>query len=155
MDDAFTQREHERDITQLKHTDEQIAAWATTIKRGDIYNYAMAQAVADFALTAMSTGKEEVQGLPVAGYARTQSSEAIAVVNRFKELEERVLREIDNISGNRYGNDKFADQRCVATGRTYLQTGFMWLARSIFQPQRHALPGDEIANGAVHQPPGV
>lgn len=81
-----------------------------------------------------------IQGLPVAGYKPTQSPEAIAVVNRFKVLEERVMREIDNLTG--VANGEFADQRYVAIGRTQLQGAFMFLARAVFQPQRIELPED-------------
>lgn len=93
----------------------------------------------------------EVQGLPVAGYKPTQSAEAIAVVNRLKVLEERVMREIDNMTaapqnGNFAAeNAAFADQRLLAIGRTQLQGAFMFLARSVFQPGRVALPEDNNA----------
>ena len=78
-----------------------------------------------------------VSGLPVAGY-KPQNGENVAVVNRNKELEERVLRQIDKhkSAGQSY------DQRFVALAQTYIQVGFMLLNRSVFQPERIALPED-------------
>lgn len=76
------------------------------------------------------------QGLPVSGY-RPQSQEAIALVNEGKELEERVLRWLDKLAAN-----SSTDGRMTALGRTNIQQGFMWAARSVFQPSRIALPED-------------
>lgn len=89
----------------------------------------------------------EVAGLPVAGYKPTQSLDAIAAVDVFKELEERVLRHIEALEVKR--DPKFPengkslyDNRMLAVGRTQLQIAFMALNRAIFQPQRVALPED-------------
>lgn len=84
-----------------------------------------------------------VKGLPVHGYKPTQSPEAIAAVNAFKELEERVLRHIDHLASTP-GNEP--DKRLLAIGRTQLQGAFMFLACAVFQPGRIALPEDEPAD---------
>lgn len=75
--------------------------------------------------------------LPVAGY-QAQSDEKIAMVNVFKELEERVLRQADHIKGH-----SAVDGRMLALGVTNLQVAFMWLNRAIFQPGRVKLPEDQ------------
>ena len=80
-------------------------------------------------------------GLPVAGY-RPQSDAAIALVNHFKEVEERLLRDIDAMCDGTEPPHRF-DQRWLAVARTQLQQGFMALNRAVFQPGRIALPGDE------------
>lgn len=80
------------------------------------------------------------EGLPVAGY-RPQSDAAIALVNHFKEVEERLLRDID-VMRDSTGPDRF-DQRWLSVAQTQLQQGFMALNRAVFQPGRIALPGDE------------
>lgn len=73
---------------------------------------------------------------PILGYT-PQSSEAIAVVNANKELEEWVLRSIDK---HRLSDD--ADQRWLAIAKTHIQEGFMAFNRAIMQPKRIDLPGD-------------
>ena len=80
----------------------------------------------------------EHQGLPVAGY-RPQSTEALALVNRFKEAEERILREIDQL---RLPGPVSADGRWLAMARTHIEQGFMALNRAVFQPERVRLPED-------------
>lgn len=81
--------------------------------------------------------RDENQPLPVAGYT-SQPDGAVALVNENKVLEERVLRQIDRMSF-----DAGLDQRMIALARTNIQTGFMWLNRSVFQPTRVALPEDD------------
>lgn len=81
------------------------------------------------------------KGLPVAGYAKTQSTENVNLVNEGKLLEERVLRYIDKLD-QAGGNGATFDGRWLATGRTDIQKGFMSVFRSVFQPQRIELPGD-------------
>lgn len=78
---------------------------------------------------------------PVAGY-RPQTEAAVALVNGFKEDEERLLRKLDQLSGT-----DAIDGRWLAIARTNLEQGFMALNRSVFQPQRVRLPDDEIAAG--------
>ena len=75
------------------------------------------------------------EGLPVKGYG-PQSEENVALVNAGKELEERVLRWIESLSMID------SDPRMRALAVTHIQTGFMWAARSVFQPKRIALPED-------------
>jgi hypothetical protein len=76
---------------------------------------------------------EEHKGLPVAGY-RPQSNDNVARVNVNKQLEERVLRQLDELK-----NDPTVDQRWLAIGRTAIENGFMAVNRSIFKPERVAL----------------
>lgn len=76
-------------------------------------------------------------GLPVAGY-KPQTPEAVALVNRMKEMEEKLLRELDAMAG-----DLNIDGRWLQMGRTSLQNAFMQINRSVFQPGRITLPGDD------------
>lgn len=78
------------------------------------------------------------KGLPVAGYAKTQSQERIDAVNEGKQLEERVLRYIERLEEN-VGP---VDGRFLAIGKTDIQMGFMAVFRSVFRPERIELPGD-------------
>ncbi|WP_226781840.1 DUF7681 family protein [Oceaniglobus trochenteri] len=75
-------------------------------------------------------------GLPVSGY-RPQSGENIALVECNKQIEEHLLRVIDQL-----GARSETDKRWLAIGRTQIEQGFMALNRSIFQPGRIELPGD-------------
>lgn len=86
----------------------------------------------------------EHQGLPVKGYA-PQTDEKVALVNRFKEIEERLLREIDALVKPKATPEEVGayDLRWLAIARTHFQEGFMALNRSVFQPQRIKLPEDE------------
>jgi len=109
----------------------------------------------------------EHNGLPVKGY-QPQSDEKVALVNRFKEMEERLLRELDalNKANNDVINDYVAmhplfteqghpdrdgwktlrpvvDPGLLVQARDTLVTGFMLLNRSVFQPGRVKLPEDE------------
>lgn len=88
--------------------------------------------------------------MTVKGYTE-QSPDKVALVNRFKEIEERVLREIDalglpkeprNFPDGNAGMVPVYDQRWLAIARTHFQEGFMALNRSVFQPQRIKLPED-------------
>lgn len=76
-------------------------------------------------------------GLPVAGY-KPQSDEKVAVVNVNKQLEERVLRQIESMNVN----GEF-DGRMMALAKTGIQEAFMWLNRAVFQPGRVELPEDK------------
>jgi hypothetical protein len=100
----------------------------------------------------------EVTGLPVAGYKPTQPGTAIEAVNVFKELEERTLRQIEVLLGERtagagsppYRYHPGCDARMLAVGRTQLQLAFMALNRAVFQPGRVELPedgSDQITGG--------
>lgn len=79
---------------------------------------------------------EKHKGLPVAGYV-DQSAENVALVNTNKELEERVLRQIEAL----VGEARF-DARMLALARTGIQDAFMWMNRAVFQPGRVKLPED-------------
>lgn len=69
-------------------------------------------------------------GLPVLGY-RPQSEDAVSLVNRNKEIEEYVLRALDDLAKNRG-----IDPRWYAVGRRHIEQGFMEINRAVFQPQR-------------------
>lgn len=90
----------------------------------------------------------EHNGLPVHGY-QPQSDDKVALVNRFKEMEERLLRELDNFEIPEYTRDdgvlmvSHGDGRWLSIARTHFQEGFMALNRSVFQPQRVKLPEDD------------
>ena len=80
------------------------------------------------------------QPLPVPGYTPVPES-AVDLVGENKIAEEKVMRTIDSLS--KPDATLKCDQRSLALARSYLQTGFMWLNRAIFQPQRVPLPEDE------------
>jgi hypothetical protein len=79
---------------------------------------------------------ETHEGLPVHGY-QAQIESAVGEVNINKELEETVLRRLDQLK-----NLANVDQRWLAIGRTHLEEGFMAVNRSIFKPARVKLEGD-------------
>lgn len=94
-------------------------------------------------------------GLPVHGY-QPQSDDRIALVNEFKQDEERLLRKIDVLRRLRTGiaaapiadtnvvdRSHEYDQRWLSIATTHFQQGFMALNRAVFQPQRIKLPEDE------------
>lgn len=69
-------------------------------------------------------------GLPVAGY-QPQSEAAIGLVNGNKQIEEILLRRLDELA-----NCSDIDKRWLALGRTSIEQGFMAINRSIFRPGR-------------------
>jgi len=75
--------------------------------------------------------------LPVAGYT-SQSNDKVATVNINKQIEEQMLRRLDELK-----TQPDIDQRWLAIGRTDLEKAFMAINRAVFQPQRASLPGDE------------
>ena len=93
---------------------------------------------------------EDLKPLPVKGYT-DQSADKVALVNRFKEMEERLLREIDALGERKrlasFNDDPLAraaayDPRWLSIAKTHFQEGFMALNRAVFQPQRIKLPED-------------
>lgn len=80
----------------------------------------------------------EHNGLPVEGY-RPQSDDKITLVNHNKQLEECVLRTLDELQLM-----SSVDPRWLAIGRTEIEKGFMAVNRAVFQPGRAKLPGDGI-----------
>lgn len=86
----------------------------------------------------------EHKGLPVHGYV-PQSGDKVAMVNVLKEVEERVLRHLDELQVLVHtGTDRewTVDPRWLAVARTHIQIGFMSANRAIFQPTRVNLPED-------------
>lgn len=73
----------------------------------------------------------------VSGY-RKQRPEDVALANINKELEERILRQLDHLA-----TLPEIDKRWLATGRTEIEKGFMAVNRAIFKPERVALPEDQ------------
>lgn len=91
------------------------------------------------------------QPMPVQGYT-AQSQEKIDLVNEGKQLEERVLRYIERVdhfnqaAGNYAlpdGAEPNTSVRCLRNGVADISGGFMWVFRSIFNPQRIPLPEDK------------
>ena len=80
---------------------------------------------------------EEHKPLPVAGYTPV-SDEKVQLVNRNKEVEERLLRICDELKGR-----TDFDGRWVSIAVTHFQEGMMALNRAIFQPTRIKLPEDQ------------
>lgn len=101
----------------------------------------------------------EHTGLPVHGY-QPQSEAKVALVNLFKQDEERLLRNLDEASNALWvsfvdgeatvfpaeqegeGARVEFDPRWLAIARTGFEQAFMALNRAVFQPQRIALPED-------------
>lgn len=82
----------------------------------------------------------KTEGLLAAGQ-QPASAHRIALVNAFKEMEERLLRELDAMADTAK-HPRF-DPRWLATARTHFEQGFMALNRSVLRPVRIRLPGDE------------
>lgn len=80
------------------------------------------------------------EGLPVAGY-KPQPEEKVDLVNENKELEERVMRQLDALAG--LTSTVGIDPRWLAIGRTQIEQGFMAVNRAVFKPGRVKLPEDE------------
>lgn len=78
---------------------------------------------------------KDIPGLPVKGYAPTQTLEAIAAVNKLKVLEEKFLRELDTLTIH-LQNGNAPDQHWLSIARTHIQEGTMAAARAIFKPTR-------------------
>jgi hypothetical protein len=74
--------------------------------------------------------------LPVAGYT-DQSADKVDIVNWNKQLEEQVLRRLEDLKG-----DVRCDPRMIAIAFTKVQEAFMWANRAVFQPKRITLPED-------------
>lgn len=103
---------------------------------------------------------ENHKPLPVAGYT-AQPDAKVALVNEFKADEERLLRKLDRLAMPRAGSlsaPKLSpgewsdvevttapevDGRWLAIARTKFEEAYMALNRSVFQPQRIALPEDD------------
>ena len=90
----------------------------------------------------------EHKGLPVSGY-QPQSEAKVALVNEFKQDEERLLRKIDDLFAHERAPLRFEgrevfqpDGRWLSVAQTHFQQGFMALNRAVFQPTRIALPED-------------
>lgn len=83
--------------------------------------------------------------LPVKGYT-SQSNSKIEIVNLNKELEELVLRVVDE-----HRENADCDQRMVALANTKIQEAFMWLNRSVFKPERLAGPLTNIGEMAANE----
>lgn len=82
-------------------------------------------------------------GLPVPGY-RPQSDAALAMVKGNKEIEERMLRILDDLAAL-----TDIDKGWLATGRTDIEKGFMAINRAIMQPGRVVLPAGSVETGWV------
>lgn len=70
----------------------------------------------------------ENQHRKISGYRELTQSE-IDLMNEGKALASQVGAWIDKLQA-----DGSLDQRCVATGKTNLQQGFMWAIRGVAQP---------------------
>lgn len=105
---------------------------------------------------------EDLKPLPVAGYT-AQSPDRVALVNEFKQDEERLLRKVEDlmrvvarqrpayraptnpdepIISSFRGPPPAYDQRWLDTAHKHFQEGFMALNRAVLQPQRIKLPED-------------
>lgn len=67
---------------------------------------------------------------PILG-SRDLSELKISLINSCKIIEESDLRFLDELEGSPH-----VDARQWALARTHIQTGYMWLVRSIAQPMR-------------------
>lgn len=82
------------------------------------------------------------KGLPVSGYTE-QPDHRVVAVNVHKEMEERLLRRIDDLFAT--GEDYY-DRRWLSEAKTDFEKGFMALNRAIFKPKRIMLPEDKGSN---------
>ena len=82
------------------------------------------------------------EGLPVPGH-RPQNASAVALVTASKQAEERVLRMLDALAAH-----PDIDKRWLQIGRSAIEQGFMAVNRSVFRPERIALPADRPAGAA-------
>lgn len=89
------------------------------------------------------TDDVEHKPLPVSGYT-PQSKATVDLVNRNKELEERLLRVLDELEFNPMYN---VDICWLKVGRRHIEQGFMEINRAIFKPQRFNLPVQDSDNG--------
>ena len=87
------------------------------------------------------------KGLPVKGYAPTQSSRNIAFVDRLKELEERYIRLHDEILDTwcTADNQEILQDQWLREGLKYVQIGSSLRGRAVFAPGRVTLPEDDDA----------
>lgn len=123
---------------------------ATEAVGGKTQTVAKMQVMLAEVFTTMATGFTAGAQKAVSGYT-AQPDAKVALVNSFKEDEERLLRKVENLIDtseyevrgplgdsikNRY------DTRWAAVARTHFQEGFMALNRAVFQPQRIKLPED-------------
>lgn len=77
----------------------------------------------------------------IAGY-RPQSEDNVFLVNHHKQMEELVLRQLDDLDdAGRF------DRRWLAIARTQIEQGFMAMNRAVMRPERITLAGDEKAEG--------
>lgn len=74
--------------------------------------------------------------MPVQGYT-SQPQWKVDLVNINKNMEERVLRHLDDM-----GQSENVDGRWLAIGRTYIEQAFMAINRAVFQPQRINSPSE-------------
>ena len=75
---------------------------------------------------------------PILGY-QDVSGDKQATVNLHKQMEERILRHLDELSKDA---PALVDPRWLAVGRTHLEQAWMAINRAVFQPQRISLPED-------------
>lgn len=86
----------------------------------------------------LARNKSEVTSHPphdggeIIGYRKLSKAE-IDLMNSIKEMGADLGEVIDMLA-----SQPFADQRSLANARTELQTGFMWLLRSIAKPTSFA-----------------
>ena len=80
-----------------------------------------------------------VEGLPVPGY-RAQTTEAAETVSAFNEIEEHVLRLLDELAEDA---TLAPDRRWLSIGRTAIEQGFMAVNRSISKPERVTLSDED------------
>jgi len=77
-------------------------------------------------------------GLPVSGFGPV-TGEAVNLVNVNKDVEERILRILDDLA-DRHDVDRW----WLAIGRTDIERGFMAINRAVFQPARVELADDTV-----------
>jgi hypothetical protein len=94
----------------------------------------------------LSMVKEAAQPLPVKGYT-PQPSIVVENVNLNKEIEERLLRRLDNLAAH-----PDTDKRWLAVGRTHVEQAFMAINRAIFKPVRAKLPEDDGIAAVIASP---
>lgn len=86
--------------------------------------------------------------VPVVLGERRQAPAAVQTVNAAKELEEHVLRLLEEIEED---GELAVDRRWLALGRTQIQLGFMAVNRAVFKPERISIADEDepIEDGYV------
>lgn len=98
----------------------------------------------------MGSGNE-IPVTPVKGYQQ-QTQQKLDEVNINKEIEERLLRRLDDLFAMAAMPNIEPDMRWLNIAKTHFQEGFMAMNRALMKPQRISLPEDAPADEQKQKP---